>query len=294
MKADAVVVAYRSAGVIGDCLRALRADGAVNRIVVVNNSQDAETADLASAFPGTVLLQQRENVGFGRAVNAAREHVAADWVVLANPDAVQSPSTTTECLSFLRARDAVGVLGPKVLGPDGRLFRSSQYDLDLFRLAAQSLLERHRPLRTAAARLRLDGRVGQQRSAAAHRTAHRTDYVIGSFVVCRSRALHEIGWFDESIFLFGEDQDLCRRMRRAGWEVWYAPVGEVAHAGGHSWRQLSDQGRAYFHEARFRELLRRRGPLQAQAYRRAYRARARLGRLRRAGVALPPGAGSRS
>lgn len=289
MSADAIVVAYRSAGVIADCLRALRADDAIGRIVVVNNSQDVDTADVVSGFPGVVFLQHQQNVGFGRAVNAGRHHLAADWVVLANPDAVQSPTTTTECLAFLRGRDSVGVLGPRMLGPDGRLFRNSQYDIGLFRLATQSLLERHSPLRTLAARAGVDEWLGQQRSAAAHRTAHRTDYVIGSFLVCRRRALDEIGWFDESIFLFGEDQDLCRRVRLAGWEVWHAPVGEVTHSGGHSWRQLPDEGRAYFHEARFRELLRRRGRLQAQAYRHAYRARDWLGR---AGVRWPSSARS--
>jgi N-acetylglucosaminyl-diphospho-decaprenol L-rhamnosyltransferase len=291
MSADAIVVAYRSGEVIADCLAALRRDQAVRRIVVVDNSGDADTARAVDGVPGTLLLRQRENVGFGRAVNAARRHVATDWVVLANPDAVQSPSTTGECLSFLRFRDQVGVLGPRMLRSDGSLFRNSQHDLGLLRLTTQSLLERHRPLRAAAAALRLEGAFGQQRSAAAHRTAHRTDYVIGSFVLCRTRALDQIGWFDESIFLFGEDQDLCRRMRQAGWEVWFAPVGEVTHAGGHSWRQLSDQGRAHFHQARYRELLRRRGRLQAEAYRHAYRTRAQLHRLLRAGVPSSPGAG---
>ena len=87
-----------------------------------------------------------------------------------------------------------------------------------------------------------------------HERAHATEYVIGSFVVCRRSALDAVGWFDERIFLFGEDQDLCRRLRASGWEVWFAPVGRVNHKGGHSWRQLSDEGRAHFKISRRREL----------------------------------------
>ena len=73
--------------------------------------------------------------------------------------------------------------------------------------------------------------------------------------------------FDESIFLFGEDQDLCRRLRRGGWEIWYSPVGEVRHLSGHSWRQLSDRGRRHFREARYRELRRAAGTVDAELYR---------------------------
>jgi N-acetylglucosaminyl-diphospho-decaprenol L-rhamnosyltransferase len=285
VKADAIVVAYRSAEILADCLHALRADSAVDRIVVVNNGRDQETGMVARRVAGTVFLQQEENVGFGRAVNAARPHLVSEFVVLANPDAVQSRSTTREALAFMAARERIGALGPRMLASDGSLFRNSQYDLGLLRLATQSQLERWALLRKVADGLRLQRWLGQQRSAAQHRVSHPTDYVIGSFMVCRRRALDQIGWFDESIFLFGEDQDLCRRMRMAGWEIWYAPVGQVTHSGGYSWRQLPDQGRAHFRQARYRELLRARGRLPAELYRWGSRVRDGHG-------AATPGAGS--
>ncbi len=266
VKADAIVVGYRSAAILADCLRALRADAAVHRIVVVNNSRDQETGVIAKRFPDTVFLQQPENVGFGRAVNAARPYLVSEFVVVANPDAVQSPSTTHEALAFLVEQPRIGVLGPRMLAPDGRLFRNSQYDIGLFRLATHSLLERWGLLQRAADGLGLCRWLGQQRGAAQHRVAHPTECVIGAFMVCRRCALDQIGWFDESIFLFGEDQDLCRRMRRAGWGVWYAPVGEVVHVGGHSWRQLRDQGRECFRQARYRQLLCTQGRLSAELY----------------------------
>jgi GT2 family glycosyltransferase len=106
-----------------------------------------------------------------------------------------------------------------------------------------------------------------ERTDAEHRRAHRTSCLIGAFVVGRVAALDEIGWFDESIFLFGEDQDISRRLRRSGWEIWYAPVGEVRHIDGHSSRQLSDHGRRLLREARYRELRNAAGPIDAELYR---------------------------
>jgi GT2 family glycosyltransferase len=268
-KADAIVVTYYSAEILAECLRGLRADASIDRIVVVNNSPDEETSMEARCVPNTVFVQQPENIGFGRAVNVARGHVVNEFVVLANPDAVQNSSTTREALTFLADQERIGVLGPRMLAGDGSLYRNSQYDLTLFRLLTQSLIEQWKPLRRATDIMRLHRWLGEQRGPAEHRFPHATEYVIGSFMICRRRALDAIGWFDESIFLFGEDQDLCRRVRKAGWEVWYAPVGAVIHSGGHAWRQLSDQGRMYFRQARYRELLRTQGRLPAELYRRS-------------------------
>jgi GT2 family glycosyltransferase len=119
------------------------------------------------------------------------------------------------------------------------------------------------------------------RSAAEHTIAHETTWVIGSFVVCRRAALDAVGWFDESIFLFGEDEDLSRRLRRNGWEVWYAPVGSVEHQSGHSWRQLRDEGRKLSRQARARALSAERGALQADLYRALCAVSDGVARLRR-------------
>jgi len=276
MRADAIVVAFRSASVIEECMQSLRSDPAIDRIVVVNNSLDAETREITARLSGTVFLQQPENIGFGRAVNRARLFVRNDFVVLANPDTVQTGTTTSEALAFLERRKLVGILGPRMITSDGEFYQNSQREIGLWGIATQALIDRHHRTRDLLSAVGLAGHIGERRPASEHLVPHATEYVIGSFLVCRRAALDDVGWFDESIFLFGEDQDLCRRMRRSGWQVWYAPLGEVTHLSGHSWRQLSDQGRAHFHEARYRELLRARGPIQAAVYRHLSRLLMRL------------------
>lgn len=257
--ADAIVVAYRSAEVIGRCVDALRADPAVLGIVVVNNSPGDGTREVVERVPDLVYLDSPGNVGFGPAVNCARAHVHQEYVVLANPDAVQDPGTSASLVRFLADRPRGALVGPRMVDEQGRLYRNSQRDLSFVRLMFQSL---GRPRSLGLARSRRD-----------HERAHVTDYAIGSFVMCRVRALDSIGWFDESIFLFGEDQDLCRRLRNAGWEVWFAPVGTVEHLAGHSWRQLEDRGRALFKEARYRELRKAGGRVGAEMYRALVRAK---------------------
>jgi GT2 family glycosyltransferase len=251
VKADAIVVAYQSEDVIRTCVSSLRLDPSISQVIVINNSGGDSTESMISDIDGVVYLESESNLGFGSAINLASSSIHEAFVVLANPDTVQRGKTITDVLRFFGAHTRAGVVAPRMVGRDNNLYLNSQHSPNLGRLLFEAL-GWPRALR-------------MKRSDRDHEKAHLSDNVIGSFMVCRVAALDAIDWFDESIFLFGEDYDLCRRMREADWEVWFAPVGEVAHLSGHSWRQLSDEGRALYRAARYREL-RRRGKVGAEMY----------------------------
>jgi GT2 family glycosyltransferase len=249
---DAVAVAYESGSVIRPCVESLLGDPSIARVIVVNNSPgDASAA--VRALPGVVYRESDSNVGYGRAINSARDAIGSRYVALVNPDATQRPGTVSALASFLEEHRRCALVAPRMVTSDGTLYRNSKHDMSLPRVAFEAL--------------GWPESLGVTRTRAEHERPHRTSYVIASFVLCRSSALDEVRWFDESIFLFGEDQDLCRRLRSQGWEIWYAPVGEVRHLSGHSWRQLSDRGRRLFREARYRELRNAAGPVDAELYR---------------------------
>lgn len=252
-RADAIVVAYGSADVLPTCISALQQDSAVDRTIVVNNSPGDRTRCVIEKFDRVTYVESDSNVGFGRAVNRASHLATSNFIAIVNPDAFQSSNTISAAIQFLEERPLAGLVGPRLLKPDGTIARSSKHSMSLIRMIAE--------------RLRFPRRLRLTRSPAAHEIAHQTPYVIGSFIVCRRAALDAVKWFDESIFLFGEDQDLCRRLRGEGWQVWYAPIGAVEHLSGHSWRQLDDTGRRAFRDARIRELKAERGSVEANAYR---------------------------
>lgn len=251
-KADAIIVAYHSSNVIGECIRSLRCDPAVNRIFVINNTAGDGTLEAIDHISSVTYLEPGENIGFGRAVNLVRHKSRSSYVVLANPDTTQSGKTVSIAIDFLERRPRAAVVGPRMVLPDGTLYRNSKHSLSVTRMIVERI---GWPERLRVARSRSD-----------HQTAHLTDYVIGSFLIFRRTALDTVDWFDESIFLFGEDQDICKRLRSMEWEVWYAPLGEVIHEGGHSWRQLDDEGREWFRRARQRELMAESGPAAVAIY----------------------------
>ena len=61
-------------------------------------------------------------------------------------------------------------------------------------------------------------------------------------MLVRREVIEQTGGFDEQFFMYGEDLDWCRRIRRAGWRVWYVASAEVQHEGAHSTRQVGDHG----------------------------------------------------
>lgn len=267
-RADAIIVAFQSVQVLGDCIRALRRDAAVDRIIVINNSPGDGLRTIAEQHSQVVYLEPPRNIGFGSAINLGLREIGHDFVVLANPDAVAEDGTVSELLSFLLGHPNAAIAAPRMRSPAGKVYRNSHHRVNLLRMGFQAL--------------GWPEALQIPRTRRSHQEAHKTDYVIGSFLLCRVSPCDSVGWFDESIFLFGEDQDLCRRVRNAGWEVWYAGVGSVIHSSGHSWRQLPEFAQEHFRRARYRELRADAGRVQAYLYKAMVAVSTGIRRTRRA------------
>lgn len=252
-RVTAVIVAYKSKEVIGACVRSLLADPVVGEVVVIDNAACQETAIALPDSSQVRYVPSPYNLGFGPAVNSIHTEINTQFVAVVNPDTVTRPGTVGQCVRFLNEGDRRGLMSPRIF-TNGELVRSSEREVTLVRLCCTAIgrFPRHQ----------------LQRAPDDHARAHRTAAVNGAFLVARTRALDDAGWFDDDTFLFGEEQDLCRRIRARHWEVWYAPLGSVFHRDQHSTEQLP---KAYIdgllRHARASQLRRYRGPAEAGLYR---------------------------
>ncbi|MCY7286733.1 MAG: hypothetical protein LH624_00375, partial [Cryobacterium sp.] len=115
----------------------------------------------------------------------------------------------------------IGIVVPKILNPDGAIFRSLRREPTLAR--ALGLTRTNVPA--------LSEYVSEK---AAYEFAHATDWALGA-VMLVSRSTHEaLGGWDESFFLYSEETDLCLRARDRGRTTWYEPRSEAVHIGGQS------------------------------------------------------------
>lgn len=210
--------------------------GSARPIVIDNGSAD-DSAAVARAHNATVIELGR-NVGFPAAVNVGLDRVTAPATLLLNPDLVVSPGTIEHCLQVLDSDASIGLVGPATTTPDGRPEPpAARHDRRAWHIVIESLGLVH-----------LDRRFDRQM---VHDRRHDQDVdaVNGAFMLIRTDLLRSLGGLDESVFMYLEDADLCRRVRDAGFRVRFVADAEAIHQGGASTAQgtADAQVRAYLH-----------------------------------------------
>lgn len=236
MQADIaiVVVTYRSAETIADCLQRLRAADGVTEIRIVDNGSDDGTLDIVQrmALQDARLrfIANPDNPGFAVACNQGARDSSARWLAFVNPDCLVEPDTFLHlhghaCASRIKGADSV-LLGADLVDEQGvRDGAARRRDPDFAAM-----------LRDAAAR-RLDVAIDPAAPLQAVPA-------ISGAVMFMPRALFDrIGGFDEGYRLHAEDLDLCRRAREAGALVAVANDVPVVHV-----RGVSSRSRPWFVE----------------------------------------------
>jgi GT2 family glycosyltransferase len=229
-----VIVNYRTAGLVVDCLQSLiqeMADESDWRAVVVDNaSGDGSVDHIVRAITSEgwgdriQLLPLDHNPGFAGGNNAAlrpllESPAPPDYILLLNPDTVVRSGGVRELVAFMETHPAVGIAGSRLEEPDGTPQRCA------FRFPS-ALSELEEGLRIGLVSRSLQPWIV---APPVRNESHATDWVAGASMIVRREVFEKIGLLDESYFLYFEEVDFCLRARRAGWTCWYVPASRVVH-----------------------------------------------------------------
>ena len=253
-----VILNYNTAGLLRDCLRSVLVAAQPLRCtvcVVDNASSDGSAAMVRGEFPQVHLIANPANIGysagnnvglrwfgFGEAGEAEVTAALPRYVLLLNPDTVLPPTALVEMLAFMDARAEIGVAGPRVRRPDGSLDRACRRSfptpqVSFYRMVGLSRLFPRSPRFNA-----------YNLEYLAEDALHAVDSVVGAFMLIRREAVLATGLLDEAFFMYGEDLDWAKRIKDAGWEVWYNGAVEITHVKEAASRQ-SSRARIAFYEA---------------------------------------------
>lgn len=225
MKISVIIVNWNTRGLLAHCLESLRRDeeaGRVEVIVVDNGSVDGSTDYVAAHFPAVRLIRNDGNLGFTKAVNQGYRVSRAKYVLLLNSDAVVSDDALKSCAAFLDDHPEVAVVGCKIVYPDGR-FQSSCFRFkNLTGIVLRSLF--FSQLFPRSYFLNRD-RYGERE----WERPTQVDCVMGSFMMIRKSAIRQEDLLDEGYFMYGEEEDLCRRLQDAGQKTYFIPTATIAH-----------------------------------------------------------------
>lgn len=235
MDLSIIIVTYRSREDIGACLVSAREAirGLAAEIVVVDNASGDGTPAAARAHPGVRVLELPGNVGFAAGINRGLAESSGRYVLWMNPDARLVGGSLGDVIAWMDARPDVGVVGGKILDPDGTIQRSARafpsYGAALGH--RYSLLTRWFP-RNPFSRQYL-------RDDASYDIAEPVDWVSGAFLLHRRAVSDALHGLDEQFFMYVEDVDFCLRARHGGWRVFFHPGMVLEHAIGGSSRQVN-------------------------------------------------------
>lgn len=226
MKFSVVIVNYDSWPLTSRCVESLHATGYGDFEVVVVDNDGAPPPEVRHPVR---LIRNPRNVGFAAACNQGIAASGGEYVVLINPDTLVGVGFFEGLDRFFEVTPRAGAVGPRILDPNGELQLSARREVSFASgLAGRtSLLTRLFPKSSLVK--------GQFPAVSASDRAIAVDWVSGACMVIRRGALEGVGYLDERFFMYFEDADLCRRLREAGWLVYYLPSIEVRHhAGGSS------------------------------------------------------------
>ena len=234
---SALIVSYNVKGLLLKCLEAFyaHADVPVEAVVVDNASTDGSPAAVASEFPQATVLAQQRNLGFGRANNVGLERCQGRFVLLLNPDVTVNPQAIGRMADFLITRQDAAVVGPRLLYPDGRNDPDARRSFPMPR----TLFYRTVGLSRLFPKSRVFGRHNMGHMPDTE--VHEMDAGSAACMMVRMAALDRVGFFDPRYFMFGEDLDLCYRLKLGGWKVFYLPSASAIHHKGAAVRQAESR-----------------------------------------------------
>jgi hypothetical protein len=231
MDLSVIIVSYNVSSFLDQALATLEdsARGLEYEVFVVDNASSDDSVEMVRRrHSGVRLIENRENRGFAAANNQALSHASGRYVLLLNPDTVLRRDTVPAMIGFLDDHPEAGGAGCKVINPDGTLQLACRRGFPSPGVAFFKMIG-------------LSGLFPQSRTFGAYNLTYldpdvvtEVDAISGSFMMLRKETLDRVGLLDEAFFMYGEDLDLCYRIKQAGWKIYYVPLTEIIHFKGES------------------------------------------------------------
>ena len=228
-------------------------------IVVDNASTDDSVAMLRAEFPQVQVIVNAANRGFAFANNQGIAVAQGRYVLLLNPDTEVLGDALATLVRYMDAHPDVGIAGPQLLHPDGRIQSSRRRFPNLPILFLESTwLECLAPKGLLRRYYVLD----QPDDATLD-----VDWIMGAAMLARRAAIRQTGGMDDGFFMYSEELDWCRRVKAAGWRIVYHPAAQIVHHVGKSSEQAVPARHINFQRSKIYYTKKHHGPWVARALR---------------------------
>lgn len=219
-------------------------EGLQTEIIVVDNaSVDGSVEMIRKNHPEVIVIENKENLGFGKANNIGLKRAAGKYLLMINPDTIVREDTFRKMIAFFESHPDAGMAGCKVLNPNGTLQLACRRSFpgpwtSLTKVTGLSSLFPKSKLFAKYNLTYLD-----------ENKTYEVDAISGSFMMMKRETYEKVGGFDPQFFMYGEDLDLCYRVQKAGYKVYYVHDTEIIHYKGESTKRSSMDETKVFYDA---------------------------------------------
>jgi GT2 family glycosyltransferase len=210
-------------------------------VLVLDNASDDGSADaIAERFPEVELVREPENTGYAIGNNRLAERARGRYLCLLNSDTEVPEGALEQLVEFLEANACYAAVAPKLVGPDGAVQRSCKRFPGLGVALVYDM-----PWRTWPVLRRIDDRYFYRDFDHLH--DRDVDQPPGACFVVRRGLWQDLGGFDERLWLFYNDVDLCLRLYEAGTRIRYLASASIVHHEGASTTRFADMVKVWAH-----------------------------------------------
>lgn len=226
MVVSVIIVSFNTADVTKKCI--FYADRALedvdSEIILIDNASTDDTLIKIKSLKTSkklIIIKNESNLGFAKAVNLGIKKSQGDYKLLLNSDAHLAPGDIKDLLAFAKGKEDIGAVAPKLVNKDG---------------SAQGSIFRFPTLARAVRQYWL-GENGILDKYSFEDTSKVEAVSMAVFLITPA-AIKSVGFLDDNYFMYYEDLDYCKRLKKAGLKVYYLPKVEVLHYHGESGKNL--------------------------------------------------------
>lgn len=223
-KLSIITINYHTEALLHDCLTSLyknNSDVDFELLIVDNGSTKDALAPLKKNFPKAKIITPEKNLGFGKANNLGAKHAKGEYLLFLNPDTIIPSSTLSSVLKQLENLSNLGAYTCQLRFSDGTIQPSGGYFPTLTRIISWQIFSDIFPLPLFVKPI--------HPSPTLFKNSFSPDWIQGAFFLVPSQVFKKISGFDENIFMYAEDIDICYRLKQLGLNIYYSNSPSITH-----------------------------------------------------------------
>lgn len=226
MDVSICIVSWNTRNLLYDCIQSIKekTQGIEYEIIVVDNcSSDGSAEMVKESFPDCKLIASNQNLGFVKGNNLAIREATGKYILYLNPDTILVTNAVYGMYQFLESNAQYGAVGCKLIYNDGTIqyVCASNFPTPWNTLSSLFFLNRIFPNSEFFSARELD--------YWNHEDSRDIQCLSGACILARKTIIDELGGFDENIFMYSEDLDLCFQIHKKGWKIYYLSSETIMH-----------------------------------------------------------------